>query len=93
MASTSFAFMLADVPAPAWYQSTANWSWYFPSITARPARSMASSLALSSPPIAWFAQAAAIFTIARASTNSGVSRSVTPEIRKFSSARAVWTPY
>ena len=30
LASTSLAFMLVEVPAPPWYQSTWNWSWYLP---------------------------------------------------------------
>ena len=39
-----------------------------------------------------FARAAASLTIANALMRSGYSLSSTPEMWKFSSARAVWTP-
>jgi len=67
-ASTSFAFMFVDVPAPPWYQSTWNWSWYLPSMTALQAFSIMASRSGFIAPTAVFARAAASFTIAHAST-------------------------
>ena len=71
LAITSLAFMLVEVPAPPWYQSTWNWSWYFPFISASAAFSMAASVSLFIAPTSVLPRAAASFTMAHASTNPG----------------------
>jgi hypothetical protein len=63
--------MLVEVPAPPWSQSTWNWSWYFPSITAWQAFSMGASVSFFIAPTSVLARAAASFTMAHASTKPG----------------------
>ena len=71
LASTSLAFMLVEVPAPPWYQSTRNWSWYLPSITASQAFSIAASFSGFMAPTSVLARAAASLTMAQASFGCG----------------------
>ncbi len=71
LAITSLAFMLVEVPAPPWYQSTWNWSWYWPASKASAAFWMAASVSASSAPTSWLARAAASLTSAQASMKPG----------------------
>ena len=71
MASTSLAFMLVEVPAPPWYQSVRNWSWYLPSRTAWQAFSIRASFSFFMAPTSVLARAAASFTMAQASKKPG----------------------
>jgi len=77
-AITSFAFMLCDVPAPAWNTSTTNWSRKPPSTISRAARSIASARRGSSFPSCAFAFVDASFTSAVARTIAACAR--IPEI-------------
>ena len=90
LASTSFVFMLIDVPAPPWIGSTRNWSWSFPAITSSAAAEMASAIFASRCPVSRLARAAAFLTIAIARMSAGWIRY--PVMGKFSIARKVCTP-
>jgi hypothetical protein len=63
--------MFVEVPAPPWYQSVRNWSWYFPSRTAWAAFSISASFSFDMAPTSVFARAAASFTMAQASKKPG----------------------
>src|SRR5690606_36624894 len=91
LASTSLQFMLWEVPAPAWYTSTMNWSRCWPASTSSAAWTMASASRASRRPVSLWVSAAERLTQTTASTNAGRGRS--PEIGKFSAARRLWTPY
>ncbi len=90
-ASTSFAFMLKLVPAPAWYTSTTNWARCCPPSTSSAARTIASAFSAGRRPRSRLASAAAFLIVTMASTSAGQARR--PLIGKLSTARAVWTPY
>ena len=66
--------MLCEVPAPAWYTSTTNWSRKAPDRTSSAALTIAAATSGSSRPTAALAAAAAFFTSTVALTNSGESR-------------------
>ena len=87
LAITSFRFMFWDVPAPAWYTSTTNWSRWRPATISAAARLMAAARRPSRRPSERFTVAAASLTWAYARMNTGGSRR--PLIGKFSIARRV----
>ena len=89
-AITSFTFMWKEVPAPAWYASTTKSRSCLPARTSSAACTMASPFFRSRAPTSMLARAAAILMRATARTISTWRRS--PEIGKFTTARAVWTP-
>ena len=86
---TSFAFMLAEVPAPPWMTSTMNCSCSSPERTSSQALMIAAALSGGSRSRSRLAAAAACFTDARALTRSGYVDIAMPEMRKFSEARRV----
>jgi hypothetical protein len=90
LASTSFAFMLCDVPAPAWYTSTTNWSRSLPARISSAACSIAAAIEGSRRPADAFARAHACFTSTVAVTRG--AGAVSPLMGKFSTARWVCTP-
>ena len=93
MATTSFVFMLSDVPAPPWKTSMGNWSMHRPSVnTWSQAHTMASAMGAPRTPSDLFVRAAAFLTMTIPRTIAGTSLTVRPEIAKFSIARTVWTP-
>ena len=89
-ASTSFTFMLWEVPAPAWNGSTTNWSANLPASASSAACTMALATSAPSRPVARFACAAhfLILTVARTSAWCGLS----PEMGKLSTALWVCAP-
>ena len=91
LAMTSLAFMLWDVPAPAWKTSTTNWSRCLPARISSHAATIARQRSWGSRPDSAFAIAAAFFTSTVARMNAGNGRK--PEIGKFSTARVVCAPY
>ena len=90
LAMTSLAFMLSEVPAPAWKTSTTNCSRQRPSTTSCAAWMMACPRRGSSSPRARLASAAARLTRAMARIISGCASR--PLMGKFSTARAVCAP-
>src|SRR4029453_13804966 len=52
--------MLVEVPAPPWYQSVRNWSWYLPSRTAWQAFSIRASFSFFMAPTSVLARAAGL---------------------------------
>ena len=89
-AMTSFAFMLCDVPAPAWNTSTTNESRCWPARISSHAATIASRISFGRRPDSALANAAAFFTRTVARMNAG--NAVNPEIGKFSTALAVCAP-
>ena len=89
---TSFAFMFVEVPAPPWNTSSRNSSCSLPSMISWQAPSMPFRMSALNWPQSKFARAAANLTMPSALMMLGYSRSSTPEMWKFSSARAVCTP-
>src|SRR6478735_7541449 len=90
-ATTSLTFMFVDVPDPVWKTSTGKCPSWAPAATSSAAVATASASAGSSTPASALTRAAAALTRARAWMISGGMPS--PEIGKFSTARAVWAPH
>ncbi len=68
---TSLVFMLVLVPAPPWITPTTNWSCSCPAMISVQTSSICFAFRASSTPICTLARAAACFTCASATTNSG----------------------
>ncbi len=87
VASTSFMFMLLDVPDPVWNTSMGN-SWsHWPAATSSAASLMAAATFLSTSLRRAFSSAAAPLIAASAEIKD--RSTVVPEIGKFSTARCV----
>src|SRR5436190_1342968 len=87
LAITSFAFMLVEVPEPVWNTSTTNSPSSRPSATSPAARSIASASLASRRPSPALTRAHAALMVPSARRKLRGKRS--PEIGKFSTARAV----
>ena len=90
-ATTSLTFMLVEVPEPVWKTSMGNWSSCFPRATSSAAVAMALAMAGSTTDSSALTQAAA--ALIRASAWMIGRGMVSPEMGKFSTARAVWAPH
>ena len=89
-ATTSFTFMLLEVPEPVWKTPTTNWSSKRPSRTSRAAAATASAIRGSSSPSSRLTSAAQRLISASARMKPGGIRS--SPIGRFSTARRVWAP-
>lgn len=89
-ATTSLAFMFAEVPAPPWMGSTMNMSRSFPARISSQAAIIALAMRASSRPARRLVSAAAFFTRARLAIISGCI--VLPVMGKFRFARSDCTP-
>jgi hypothetical protein len=86
-ASTSFMFMLVDVPEPVWKTSTGNWSAQAPSATSSAAAATAPATSASTTPRRPLTRAEAALRRARARISRASRRR--PDTGKFSTARWV----
>ena len=89
VASTSFMFMLDEVPEPVWYTSTGNSPSHRPAATSAATAWMAGGDRRSMTSSRAFSDAAAPL-IGGPARRSATARSACPEMGKFSTARCVW---
>jgi hypothetical protein len=82
--------MLVEVPEPVWNTSTTNSPSSLPSATSVAASTIAAPIARSSRPSSTLTRAQAALIVPSAAMKRREKRS--PEMGKFSTARAVWAP-